>query len=52
MPQPEELPISFERYNALLRLAVDETKKGGDLVKAQVLATLALAEATALTVDV
>ena len=47
----EELPLSVQRYNCLLALAAGEARKGGDTARAQVLATLALAEATALTVE-
>lgn len=35
-----------DRYNAFVALAFDETKRGGDYVKGQLFATLALAEAT------
>lgn len=45
----EELPLGTQRYNALLALASDQARIGGDIGRAQVLATLALAEATVLT---
>jgi hypothetical protein len=44
----EELPHGLQRYNALLGLASDQARVGGDIGRAQVLATLALAEATVL----
>lgn len=47
----EELPLSVQRYNCLLGLAADNLRVGGDVGKAQVYATLALAEATALQVE-
>jgi hypothetical protein len=54
-PQPaqpvEELQMSVQRYNCLLGLAADNARIGGDIGKAQVFATLALAEATALQVE-
>ena len=45
----EELPHGLQRYNALLALASDQARIGGDIGRAQVLATLALAEATVLS---
>lgn len=47
----EELPLSVQRYNCLLAMAADNARIGGDIGKAQVFATLALAEATALQVE-
>ena len=47
----EELPLSVQRYNCLLGLAVVESRIGGDMERAKVLATLALAEATALRLE-
>lgn len=37
---------SRDRYNFLVALTLDEVKKGGDIAKAQVFASLAQAEAT------
>lgn len=46
--RPENMTLSVKRYNQLLRMAIEETKIGGDIERAKVFAMLAQAEATIL----